>query len=96
MSKFGNSFRLAAEFYFQHAKRLYLDNLALARKANELVKEKAAIVNEMKAYEALAASKNQNESGGQNEKKRRKRRAASEIQRLYQCKADSCGKSYGS
>jgi hypothetical protein len=51
----------------------------------------------LKKYETLVATKTLNESALINEeKKRRKRRNASEIERLYRCRAEGCGKSYGS
>jgi hypothetical protein len=32
LSQFDNSLHSAAEYYFQHAKKLYLDNLALCQR----------------------------------------------------------------
>jgi hypothetical protein len=36
LSQFANSLSSAAEYYFQHAKKLYLDNLALCRRVANL------------------------------------------------------------
>lgn len=96
-SQFNGSSVAPAEYYFQHAKRLYLDNLALARHLEIVEQSKIDLESELKKYESLAAAKYLNESAPVNEeKKRRKRRNASEIERLYRCRAEGCGKSYGS
>mgnify|MGYP000920222313 FL=1 len=97
MSQFEGSTVTPAVYYFQHAKRLYLDNLSLARQLATLEQVKVDLEGELKKCETLLATKSHNESAPANEeKKRRKRRNASEIERLYRCRAESCGKSYGS
>jgi len=97
ISQFKGSTTTPAEYYFQHAKRLYLDNLALVRQLSTLEQLKVDLEAELKKYESLLATKSHNESAhGTEEKKRRKRRNASEIERLYVCRALTCGKSYGS
>lgn len=40
MEQFDSSLKAAAEYYFQHAKKLYLDNISLRKTVVELSREK--------------------------------------------------------
>lgn len=44
-SQFDNSMQSAAEYYFQHAKKLYEANCALLEEVNTLAKEKLDLSN---------------------------------------------------
>lgn len=40
MGQFDSSLKAAADYYFQHAKKLYLDNISLKKTVVELSREK--------------------------------------------------------